>query len=358
MNEELSYEAARDEFRQRAERTGGVLEALPADGSSPHGAPLTIDTAWFGPRDASSVLIYTSGVHGVEGFAGSLLQRQLINRASDLPAGVALLMVHAVNPFGMAWLRRVNANNVDLNRNCLAPGESYSGCPPDFARLTAFLHPESLPKSFDGFYLRAAMERLRFGHARLAQAIASGQYEYPRGLFFGGKQLEQEPQRLLAWMAPKLEAARQMLVLDLHTGLGRFGEDTLLISEPAERSRWQPFRRVWGPRLRGPDTASYQARGMFCDAIARLVPHAECWGVVHEFGTYSSIRVLKALRAENRLWWYGDRNDLAHPVKQTFAERFFPSSADWRSRLLTRGRAVLEEALKVLGALEGGRREG
>lgn len=33
-------------------------------------------------------------------------------------------MVHVLNPYGMAWLRRVNENNVDLNRNFRAADDN------------------------------------------------------------------------------------------------------------------------------------------------------------------------------------------------------------------------------------------
>ena len=34
-----------------------------------------------------------------------------------LPPRSARYFIHALNPFGFAWLRRVNEDNVDLNRN-------------------------------------------------------------------------------------------------------------------------------------------------------------------------------------------------------------------------------------------------
>ena len=37
--------------------------------------------------------------------------------AAKLPEGLAHLAIHAINPYGFAWLRRVTEDNVDLNRN-------------------------------------------------------------------------------------------------------------------------------------------------------------------------------------------------------------------------------------------------
>lgn len=40
-----------------------------------------------------------------------------------------MLFIHAVNPYGFAWRRRVNENNVELNRSFLLEGETHEGCP-------------------------------------------------------------------------------------------------------------------------------------------------------------------------------------------------------------------------------------
>ena len=37
--------------------------------------------------------------------------------ARALPADTGALLVHAINPYGFAWTRRVNEDNADLNRN-------------------------------------------------------------------------------------------------------------------------------------------------------------------------------------------------------------------------------------------------
>ena len=60
-----------------------------------------------------------SGTHGVEGFAGSALQVGLLDEGiqNELSPESAVLMIHAINPYGMAHLRRFNEDNVDLNRN-------------------------------------------------------------------------------------------------------------------------------------------------------------------------------------------------------------------------------------------------
>jgi hypothetical protein len=78
---------------------------------------------------AETILVHSSGVHGVEGFAGSAIQIAALSRLSTgsgdhwRSGSVCTVFVHAVNPFGFASLRRFNENNVDLSRNNLSPAQ-------------------------------------------------------------------------------------------------------------------------------------------------------------------------------------------------------------------------------------------
>jgi hypothetical protein len=125
----VDYFTARSRFRQRATQAGGQLTALQIDARGPAGEPLTIDIAWFGSKSPRQVVVHSSGLHGVEGFAGSAVQMQVLRRLPRLTDDTAAIFIHAVDPYSMAWLRRVNENNVDLNRNFLASSSDYAGAP-------------------------------------------------------------------------------------------------------------------------------------------------------------------------------------------------------------------------------------
>ena len=86
--------------------------------SGPAGESLSIDTALLGNPSPENVVIVSSGLHGVEGFFGSAVQLAFIEQHSarrGLPSNAAIILIHALNPFGFAWRRRWNENNVDLN---------------------------------------------------------------------------------------------------------------------------------------------------------------------------------------------------------------------------------------------------
>src|SRR5438093_8837339 len=211
---------ARTVFREMVESNGGGLDVLPLDAAGPSGETLGIDIAWFGDKQPRSVVLHSSGLHGVEGFAGSAIQIQTLRKLPRIPHDTTLLLVHILNPYGMSWLRRANENNVDLNRN--SPGtEAYTGAAENYSKLDSFLNPPS-PPSHDLFLLQAALLVLRHGMPSLRQAVAGGQYEFPKGLFFGGKRLEEGLQHYQAYLAQRLASVDRVVAIDVHTGSGKY----------------------------------------------------------------------------------------------------------------------------------------
>src|SRR5206468_336863 len=108
-----------------------------------------------------------------------------------LPPNVRLVMLHGLNPFGFAWLRRTNEDNIDPNRNFHLAAGDYQGCEPNYRACDRLLNPRRAPRRIEPFAVQVLWAALRFGHAGLKQAIAAGQYEFPLGLFFGGKEPSQ-----------------------------------------------------------------------------------------------------------------------------------------------------------------------
>jgi len=333
------YFTARTRFRLATEKAGGRLYPIPLDATGPGSEELTVDIGWFGSDRPRKVLLHTSGLHGVEAFAGSAIQLQLLD---DLPRpsdDAALILVHVLNPYGMAWLRRFNENNVDLNRNFLGT-EDYAGAHEKYPELDLFLNPQS-PPSLDFYLLRVGWLILRHGFDAVKQAIAGGQYEYPKGLFFGGKQLEDGPAKFQEFLAQLLSSAEQVITIDVHTGLGKFGEDTLLV----ENKDYVALRAKFGDRIapNEPDKGpAYRVRGAMISIFGRVCPNAEVMAVAQEFGTYRPLSVLHALREENR--WHHYSGTLDHPTKQNLKNAFCPNDDVWRLRVLERGRELLNQA--------------
>jgi hypothetical protein len=342
-----TFAEARQQFRRLAATAQARCEWLPLSTVGPEGEPLSIDIAWLGSPAPARVVLHSSGLHGVEGFAGSAIQCDLLRQPIPLADDQALVLLHIINPFWMAWVRRANKQNVDLNRNCLAAGESYAGAPPMYDKIDRLLNPQTAaPQSYLRFALNAAWAVTRYGFTPLLRAVGGGQYDYPEGLMFGGNELQEEPAVLLEWLGNHLAATADCYLIDIHTGLGRYGQDELLVPYPDHSQEVADLRKTFGNCVRGRTNAAYAVRGPLFEAVERLLPGAAGRVMGQEFGTYSVFRVVHALSEENRYWHHNNAPfDRLHPVNQRLLESFCPADLKWRHQLLARGRAIVEMAL-------------
>ena len=341
------YQTARARFRALVTEMGGTHTALPLAAKGPGDGDLSIDIGWFGPARPRNVILHCSGTHGVEGFAGSAIQLSLMkHRLHGVPSADAIVYVHVVNPYGMAWQRRVNERNVDLNRNFLGDAEPYAGASDGYRRLDPTLNPTTAPSAMpDFFLLRSGIKILRYGYNALKQAVTEGQYVFPKGLFYGGAELEEGPRRYLEWASARLGECERVIGIDVHTGLGKYGEDTLLVEAGVGDPLYETLRAALGDRVMPWDPAqsvAYEIRGGHGAGVARCLAGAQVEFITQEFGTVAPLKVLYALRQENRWHHYGG-GGLDHSTKRQIMEAFGPAGPRWRRRVLTRGHALMAQ---------------
>jgi hypothetical protein len=349
------YATARARFRDAARAAGFELSAYPIGQRGPDGTELTLDVARKGSPQARHVAVISSGTHGVEGFFGSAVQlaalEGLFSRVT-LPAHVAVVMVHANNPYGFAWSRRVNEQNVDQNRNFLLQGADFSGAPAAYRELDRLLNPRTPPKRFEPFLLKTAREVLKRGFPALKTAVATGQYEFPQGLFFGGHGPSKVQELWQAHASEWIGKPERVLHVDLHTGLGKWGSYALCVDLPADHPRVARLGREFGPGfVQGFDTKGvlYEIRGGLGRWLEQLFADIQYDTLLAEFGTWSSLRVIAAMRFENRAHHYAsDRPGVLIKARAELREVFSPASVSWRRTVVDRGVHIVEQALAAL----------
>lgn len=345
------YATARRRFCVAAEEAGFSIRSHPISAPGPEAEELSIDVARRGPSRPERAVLISSGLHGVEGFLGSAVQLEVLHGRQEiegLTARTALVLTHALNPFGFAWLRRTNEENVDLNRNFLSGEAAYQGCTEAYARLQGLLNPPRPPSRLEPFKLKMLGAGLRYGVRTLKQALAAGQYEFPSGIFYGGGGPSQTVQivrdNLLQWTGD----ASRVLHLDIHTGLGRWATYKLLLDYAPSESQRAWLGECLGERAveaNDPRGIAYRMRGSIGHWCQQAFPDHQHTYVCAEFGTYCMLSVLTALRTENQAHLYGNPEDPAtEAAKRRLLEAFCPASPRWR-------KAALEQSLLLIDSV-------
>jgi len=317
------------------------LEVIPAQPGEEEGLTIDVATLGEGPR----ALVLSSGLHGIEGFAGSAIQLQCLGR--KIPEGIRLVLIHALNPFGMHHLRRVNESNVDLNRNFLGPDEDYAGCDDAYRAMNHMLNPPRATRAMEFFILEAIWQIIRHGMPKLKTALVGGQYTFDKGLFFGGAQLERGPELLLKHLPRWLEGTEKVVQIDFHTGLGKSGTYKVLVdTEPGSKDHIR-LHQSYGEAVQPWDAGhgvAYKISGGLPEAVRRLIG-AQCDILTCEFGTLPALKVIDALREENQQFHWGGNKARA---KQKLTAAFRPDSRKWEAQVLAGGQKVIEQAIAAL----------
>lgn len=347
-----SYTTAREKFRSVSSSLGYQYTAYPIVQADSNSEELTIDVVVSGSPNSSRAVIISSGLHGVEGFLGSAIQLALLEEQKILPLALAsdikVILIHALNPYGFAWRRRWNENNIDLNRNFLLPNEDFRGSPKDYTKFNSFLNPTSPPSRFEPYILKALWLILKYGMLRLRNTLPVGQYDFPKGLFFGGH-CPSKTQEILASNLPKwIGSSSEVVHIDFHTGLGKWGSYKLLLDLPETSEAYSRLSRCFGASTIepfDPKGVSYKICGGLGTWCQHLLSECRYDLLTAEFGTYSTVQVLKALRAENRAYWWGKEHQSYEWTKHQLVEMFVPRSRQWREQCVAQGLNICKQAL-------------
>lgn len=306
-----------------------------------------------GPEAPEHTVLVVSGTHGVEGFCGSALQRHwLATRADQRSDHVRIVMLHAINPFGFAWVRRVNEDNVDLNRNFVDAFVTGVGEPPanpDYDELADLLVPaEWTPaeqqRSTEALLAVAATK----GFDHLQAAISGGQYTHPLGLFYGGRGPVWSHLTLRSILADLVAGSPRTTIIDLHTGLGPWGHGELIVHDSAGSPGYARAGDRWGEVRSMTDGESVSAAlsGDWLAAAHRMLPGTEITSAALEFGTVDTVTVLQALRAD--AWLHGHGDPLgpdAEAVRADVRAAFADDDPAWIRTVRQRFEDVLDRAL-------------
>jgi hypothetical protein len=355
-----SYAQARQKFLQAAADAGLAVEAKPHPLPGRDGEPLAMDVARDGHPNAQRLLILSSACHGVEGYCGSGVQVAALRdaewRAKAAAQGVAVLYIHALNPYGFSHIHRTTHENVDLNRN-------FHDFDQPLPQNTAYreLHPLLVPRQWPPSEenTRALAKYLaQHGEKAYQAAITGGQYEFPDGLFYGGRAPSWSNLAVREVLRTHGRRAARIGWIDVHTGLGPSGFGERIFAGRDDPGALTRARKWWGGAGGKGITSIYDGSstsalltGLMFTAAYDECPQAEYTGMALEYGTVPVMQTLQALRADQWLIAHPEADArLVAAIRQQVLEAFYTDTDAWREQILAQARESLFQAVNGLAA--------
>jgi hypothetical protein len=279
------------------------------------------------------------------------------------------LVIHNLNPFGFKNLRRVNENNIDLNRNFALDSDLFKRSNIGYENLKFILEPKR-PVRFP--YLKCVINALilglgfifkKFTMRDLIQAVATGQYVSPKGIQFGGQEVQEQVFNYKKLITKFGSQHRRIVSVDLHTGLGSANQLHMLTSAKTHFSNSQFLRQMLRQDLDGDhydyvssqDPGFYETFGDLNTFVhGQFSSEQEVLALTAEFGTLGvgmldNLKLLNALILENQGHHFGYASErLRKKVKENFKNIFFPTDVQWRELSLAKGQYLFDKIIQRL----------
>ncbi len=341
-----SYFDARGKFIRAANEADLPLNShLHPSLKGPADNELSIDVVEMIPKGATKLLVITSGLHGIEGYAGSAVQINALNQKvfCNLPQDTGVVLVHCLNPWGMAYYMRTDENNVDNNRNFLTSFEQADL--PAQHPLTADAHLAYVAFPHD----QKLQERFEREHVKeLQAAFTQGQYLNPEGLFYGGREPSWTNVTWHKIIGKYIDAGYGGIIhIDIHTGLGPRGHGELISDHSREHAAFKRAQIIWGKDAIT-SSADGSAASAFITGTIDFSWPGEVTSICFEFGTIPNVRVvLDALIQANHSFFDGFanttlRNDAIARMKAAFC----PDDPLWLASMINQCDHAFQKAIR------------
>ncbi len=344
----ISYEDIRTHLQELTADLGVEISSHAIDADD----GLYIDSFYLpSTGEKTNLVVLTTGVHGIEGYIGSVMLdvffREVYPTLDDANTGV--LVVANVNPYGMKYFRRYNENNVDLNRNFILDWETFDlSSNKEYPKVDTFLGPTGKIDNAlwheAGFYLNLGKTAVTDGAGTISDALLTGQYQYPQGVYYGGTGDEASTVYLKDVFSQCLDSPYENIVhIDIHSGYGpRYS--MVIFNSVFETMNEAESQAAFGyDHIIAYDSESFYATtGDTTDFFYRLAQQkqreTDLFSTCFEFGTigdafFDTILSLKYTVDENRNHWYPTDNPTsARIIHENYMELFYPTETAWREK--------------------------
>ena len=285
----------------------------------------------------------------MEGYFGSGVQTGLLREGLAAPKSTKIVMLHALNPYGFAWDRRVNEDNADINRNFVdhkKPPANRDLCRARRRRRTE----RPVARSDEGRECQAENLFAEARRFRVAGRISRGQYKYPDGIYYGGAKASWSQAMLRDVLHEELRDVRNLTVIDFHTGLGPHGHGEMISEDMPSSAAYRRAKKMWGERVcssESGESVSAPLNGTVDKAVPAFLPETRVTFAALEVGTLPLRDVFDALRHDNFLHMHakGKHRD-AERIRRQIRAAFYPDTPKWKRMVWNTANEVVHAALK------------
>jgi hypothetical protein len=190
------------------------------------------------------------------------------------------------------------------------------------------------------------------GVAALNSAIMFGQFTDPDGLLYGGRAPTWSNRILCRILDLEAATARHVGLIDLHTGLGSYGEAGISNNHVCGHPGYERVKEWFGEAATPSDAGSLLSAAVVGDvtvALDRVLGQDAVTSITLEFGTMQLLELRDALRSENWLYAHGRPESAeGREIRARLREAFYPDREDWRESVWEQGEGVFRRALTGL----------
>jgi len=322
-------------------------------------------------KETKKHLILQSGLHGIEGYVGfSMIYHfvmHMLENDSDYNSFDYTFIINA-NPFGVKNKRRVNENNVDLNRNFLIKEEEFIKSKDDYYLIDEVINPKEKVKSFYLSYLKTIFGILRLvlkiGTAKFKHTLLCGQRYNPHGAYYMGDGFQKQTVFLkeLYQKLFKEKGSENTIFIDLHTGYGPSYQMSIVNSSFMKNEKLAKGLCEKYPLVVQSNTESfYEMKGDLIDFIYKSYP-AINYATSFEFGTFgdstfAGLKSIVALVLENQYFYNNldgetkkvtELDKLGKKTLSFYEMAYFPKNNRWWKKAILDFEKGISSILKII----------
>ncbi len=262
------------------------------------------------------------------------------------------MLVHALNPYGMRHMQRVNANNVDLNRNSILNNDFKSD---SLVFKDQWLDSLVNPKSWSEFYLFPLLliySLVVYGLKTSVQLIVTGQYQKQNAMSYGGIEHEPEIKEFYKAIAPFFTKESKITHIDLHTGFGKYMNEYLMVDTRREQTFFGNYCGKANYYINSEFPEYKNMKGGLINGFQQLLElygnvRIESYhGMVQEFGTvnFAGIPIFIQMRLANFIKFYTSKRN-NDSLQKNMYDSFNPSLTEFQELAISKGWQRFSELL-------------